>query len=123
MKKRDWWVLIAVVVLIAASFLLFRKPLHASGAYIVVISLDGEEYGRYPFGSEQEIVIAQENGKHNVVQLSRHGVHMESANCKNQNCVQQGEVTPENTANRALGGWIICLPNRVTVELIREELP
>ena len=53
--------------------------------------------------------------------LDGQGVYMESANCENQQCVHQGVVSPENIADRYLGGSIVCLPNRVLVELEAEQ--
>ena len=55
----------------------------------------------------------------------RHGdcIDMHEANCDNQDCVEQGEVTLENKDTRILGNMIICLPNQVTLQLYsRDEL-
>ena len=45
------------------------------------------------------------------------GVRMESSSCKNQICVKQGTISLETADELALGRWIICLPNGVSVEL------
>ncbi len=44
-------------------------------------------------------------------------VHMDYSSCENQLCVQQGSVSAKNRFFRALGSQIVCLPNRVMIEL------
>ena len=46
---------------------------------------------------------------------------MESSNCDNQDCVGQGEVTLENRDSRILFNMVICLPHRLTLELLTRE--
>jgi hypothetical protein len=43
---------------------------------------------------------------------------MESSNCDNQNCVQQGEVTLDNREERLLFNMVICLPHELQLELL-----
>ena len=50
-----------------------------------------------------------------------YGVVMASSTCHNQLCVHMGEVTLDNWELRANQTFIICLPNRVTVELVVKE--
>ena len=42
---------------------------------------------------------------------------MKEANCKNQNCIHQGRGDRRQHRHRYLGARIICLPNKVIVEL------
>lgn len=42
---------------------------------------------------------------------------MTEADCPNQDCVQMGAVTAENLETRAMGGFIVCLPYRLAVEV------
>lgn len=59
----------------------------------------------------------------NIVHVTPTSIDMHEANCDNQDCVEQGEVTLENKDTRILGNWIICLPNQVTLQLYsRDEL-
>ena len=57
----------------------------------------------------------------NVIHLTPEGVWMEEANCQNQDCVGQGEVTLENRYERILSNMIICLPNQVVLQLYSPE--
>lgn len=59
----------------------------------------------------------------NIVHVTPTSINMHEANCENQDCVEQGEVTLENKDTRILGNMIICLPNQVTLQLYsRDEL-
>ena len=73
-----------------------------------------------PFGEEHTVLIHQINGSENLVRLTGEAVYMDSANCDGQDCVNMGEVTRENLETRVLGGFIICLPNMIVVE-VRSE--
>lgn len=59
----------------------------------------------------------------NIVHVTPTSIDMHEANCDNQDCVEQGEVTLENKDTRILGNRIICLPNQLTLQLYsRDEL-
>ena len=59
----------------------------------------------------------------NIVHVTPTSIDMHEANCDNQDCVEQGEVTLENKDTRILGNMIICLPNQETLQLYsRDEL-
>ena len=57
----------------------------------------------------------------NVVHLTPDGVWMEEANCEGHDCVGEGKVTLENREERVLWNMIICLPHRLSLELITRE--
>ena len=57
----------------------------------------------------------------NVLHLTPNGVRMEDANCEGHDCVEEGEVTLENREERVLWNMIICLPHRLSLELITRE--
>ena len=42
---------------------------------------------------------------------------MEEADCHGQDCVKMEPVTRDNLEMRVMGGFIICLPHRVSVEV------
>ena len=74
-------------------------------------------------GSSQDLILmsTQEDGSVNVVEISERGAVMASSTCHNQLCVQMGEVTLDNWETRPNQQFIICLPNRVSVELVVKE--
>ena len=115
MTKRDA-LLILAVALIAGGLLLWRFTRNAAASGTIYIYVDGQLYTSAPAGKEQLIRVEQENGSVNEVQITEDAVSMASSTCTNQDCVHQEPLTADNLDQRALGEWIICLPNRVTVE-------
>ena len=86
-------------------------------AYLL-ITVGDTTYSPYPLRQEGNLTIRQQDGeKVNVVHVTPDSVTMASSTCDNQLCVGEGTVTLENKENRILGGYIICLPNGVTLEL------
>ena len=70
-----------------------------------------------PFSENHQIRILQPDGSENTILMTGDLVRMEDANCGNQDCVQMGDVTRENLEERILGGFIICLPHQIVVEV------
>ena len=124
MKKRHLWLIVAVLAIVAAGVALMTlrpaSPVRADED-TVIITVDGREYMRVPLSSPQVVTIAQDNGAVNVVEVSARGAVMRSSTCENQLCVHMGEVTTDNWEWRPNGAFIICLPNRVSVELAVKE--
>ena len=83
----------------------------------VYITLNGEELITLPFGEAHTIRIIQPDGGENTVTMTGKAVSMTEANCPGHDCVQMGEVTAENLEVRVMGGFIICLPHRISVEV------
>ena len=123
LRRLPGWVwLLPAVIAVAAALIFFGRP----GATpvtedTVIIRVDDREYLRVPLSQPQTVTIEQADGSVNVVEVSDHGAVMRSSTCHNQLCVHQGKVTYENYATRYYGQNIICLPNRVTVELVLSD--
>lgn len=81
----------------------------ASDSPLVVVSLDNRTYGIYPL-DENRTVDIENGGNSNVLEIRDSGATMLSASCDNQICVHTGTITRP-------GESIICLPNRVIVEI------
>ena len=123
MDKKNWLVIaaIAVVALLMLAMTLLLRPMQAVEEAVVLIGVDGRQYARVPLSRPQTVTVAQENGSVNVIEVSDHGAVMHSSTCDNQLCVQMGEVTVDNWEFRPNQQFIICLPNRVSVELAVTE--
>ena len=123
MNKKNWMVIavivLAAVLLLAMTFL--QRPMTAVEEDTVIISVDGKEYARVPLSKPRTVTVTQEDGSVNVVEVSDHGAVMAHSTCDNQLCVGEGTVTLDNKDTRILGGYIICLPNKVTLELYSAE--
>lgn len=83
----------------------------------VYVTLDGKPLLDLPFAEEHSVRIVQPDGGENTVMMTGSSVYMTEANCEGQDCVQMGEVTRENLEVRVMGGFIICLPHRISVEV------
>lgn len=144
MKRRDFWVIGAVVLaglaLFAFSRLLKpgvsvsgRKPLTLTagadadtgklpGANSYLRIKQGQDYyDLIPLLGPDEIFITGSNGWENVVHIDKDSVKMHSANCPNQDCVRQGEMTLSNISVRVFQKWITCLPHQVSLELLTRQ--
>ena len=86
----------------------------------VYITCDGQPLLDLPFGEAHSVQIIQDDGSENTVAITEDAVYMEHADCDNQDCVHMGAVTRENLELRVMGGFIICLPHKISVE-VRED--
>ena len=115
-RKKDALIVLAALALAAAALL---TAIWGRGGATdsVRIYVDGALYAEMPLNEDGEIRVEQADGSVNVVAVEDGAAFMAYSSCKNQLCVQQGRVSAGGWALRALGRQIICLPNRVTVEM------
>lgn len=83
----------------------------------VYVTLDGAALIDLPFSQPRTVEIVQPDGAVNAVAFTGEAVYMDHANCENQDCVDMGQVTLDNLEVRVMGGFIICLPHKVSVEV------
>lgn len=76
---------------------------------IVLISVDGMQKMVLDITKDGEYVIEGTNGN-NVLAIVDGKVYMNEASCPDKLCVNMGEIS-------ASGQTIICLPNRIVVEI------
>lgn len=107
MKRRDW--ISAAVILAAALIIALVSKLTAEPAQALRITVNGETYGIYDITEDQEIKINDTN----ICQIENGKVRMTGADCPDQICVHTAEISKD-------GGSIICLPNRIVLEIISE---
>jgi len=107
LKKNDIILFLSVVGL--AFILLLSGWLKSENGDTVIITHGTEEYGEYPLYRDTVINI---NGT-NTVRIENGAAYMESATCPDHLCIRQGKVTDSSKK-------IICLPNRVTVEVTKQ---
>lgn len=87
----------------------------------VRIQVDGVTKAMIPLTEPQTITLRQPTGEENVIEITSRGAVMKSANCHNQDCVHMGAVTVDNWESRVNEAFIVCLPHKVTVELVVRE--
>ena len=108
MKKADFILLFAVLFL-AGAMLLGTKLTKTEGD-TVIITKDGEVFGEYPLSSQMEVPV----GESNTVKIQDGTAYMHSATCPDKLCIRQGKVADSSKK-------IVCLPNRVTVEVTKKS--
>lgn len=106
MKKKDW-ILILIVVCVAVCAYLSHQLLRNTGAGEVIVKVDGKHTGTYSLDEDQEIRINQGS---NVLEIKNGRADMIDADCPDQLCVHQKAISANNEN-------IICLPNKVVVEI------
>ena len=108
LKKSDI-VLIAGFLIFAAAFWFVFSP--AQGGDTVVIKSNGKIYEEVPLGQNKEIPIYSENGTlTNIVTIQNNEAFISYASCPGRLCAAHKPIGPG-------GGVIVCLPNRVSVEI------
>lgn len=100
-----------VIVCIAFLALLAHLVIGTDGAGKVTVKVNGELKGTYSLAEDQEIEI---NGGTNILQIKNGRADMTEADCPDQLCVNQRAVSRQ-------GESIICLPNKVIVEVESSE--
>ncbi len=106
MKKKE--IMLAAAILLAAlllwGILTLIKP---SGGDTLRITVNNQLYGEYSLKEDQTIRIGQTN----ICEIKDGAVRMVKADCPDHLCMKSEAVTGE-------GGTIVCLPNRVILEVI-----
>lgn len=105
-KERNDRILIVGIIVCAVMLTVIFIFKGSSVGTTVVVSVDGEEYGRYSLLKEQVVQI----GDTNTLVIHNHEADMLFADCPDQICVKHTPIseTDEN---------IICLPNKVVVTI------
>ncbi|WP_232695812.1 NusG domain II-containing protein [Brevibacillus daliensis] len=119
MKRGD--LLIIGVVLVVALVLLVPRFLgnnssekkHNDQRY-ALITVDNKEYKKVPLTEEEQMITVETSHGKNVLKVHNNGIEMHEADCADQVCKSFGFITePYQT--------IVCLPNRVLVEIVGGE--
>ncbi len=110
-KKAD--IVLLIIILVVGIPLSVLSLTEGIGGDKVRISLDGEIYGVYPLGEDREIDVT-EDGHTNHITIKDGQVSMSYSTCRNQVCVNTGAISQTKDA-------IVCLPNRVVVEIISSD--
>ena len=105
MKKNDW-ILLGVICAAAGFLFLWRFLQPSPESAEIEIKVDGSLQGTYSLWEDQEIAI----GNTNVLVISDGKAKMRSAECPDQICVRQKAISKK-------GETIVCLPNKVIVEV------
>ncbi|RAV04757.1 NusG domain II-containing protein [Paenibacillus sp. YN15] len=113
-KKADL-ILLASLLLIASFFIVFPillKGKSPEGQELFArITVDGKLYKTVALSAaEQELEIRTKYG-YNLLKLHDGGIQMIKADCPDRLCLTFGAIT-------SIGQTIVCLPNRLMVEVV-----
>lgn len=111
--KKDL-VLILVIVIAAAAVWIGYHLLNGGDGTQVRITVDGEEYGVYYLDEDQTIEIETDGVVTNTLVIEDGKADMIEANCPDGLCVNQRAISSG-------GETIVCLPNKIVVEVIADE--
>ena len=110
-QKNDLLFLGAILLLVAIgilALLLFRTE-----GSTVVVTVDGELWGEYSLEKDRSVEIRTPNG-YNLLIISNGYAYVQTASCPDGICSSHRPI-------RYTGESIICLPNKVVVEVRSQE--
>lgn len=99
----------ASVIAVSAVLLSVRFFFQEEGASVIV-QKDAAVYGTYPLSKNQEVEI----GDGNRIEIQDGEVRMVYSGCPDHLCEYQGAISRD-------GEMIVCLPNRVVVQIDDES--
>ena len=109
MKKNDWILVASILVIAGIGFLIYMS-FGTQTAGLVKVTVDGEVFGTYSLEKEQEIEI----NDFNCLIIKDGYADMAEADCPDQICVEHKPISKNKET-------IVCLPNKVIVEIVGGE--
>ena len=97
-------VTVALIIAVALGVFLFSKD-----GDTVVVTVDGQIYGEYPLSVDRQVEIVNGEG-YNLLVIEGGEAFVKSASCPDGICSSHRAVSKD-------GESIICLPNKVVVEI------
>lgn len=119
--KRGDVLLIVVLVLLGSSWLFLRQLLESRetvdpASLRAEIQVDGDAYRSVPLGGGEETIEIHTKYGNNTLKVFDGGIQMVYADCPKKISMQMGFISRP-------GETIICVPNRVYVEVVRSGAP
>jgi hypothetical protein len=112
-KKRNDLIFISALLLLVllsgSALLLFR-----SEGDRAVVTLDGRTVGEYSLSEDREVRIESDGGGYNILVIKDGKASVSSASCPDGICSSHRSI-------KMKGESIICLPNKVVVEIRNEK--
>ena len=108
MKKNDFFFILFVIFVLAVSYPVMKYT--AKGGDTVKITVDGRLFSEKPLSENCEIPINDTN----TAVIENGTVYMKYASCPDKLCIHQGRI--RNSSKK-----IICLPNKVVIEVIKKS--
>ncbi len=109
--KRNTWILIAVILILAGAFYLLNRYVLQEDGAAALVTVDDKEIGRYSLSEDQTVTL---NGGTNTLVIRDGCADVTDADCPDQICVNQKKISRN-------GESIICLPNKLVVSIVGSE--
>ncbi|CEI72129.1 MULTISPECIES: NusG domain II-containing protein [Romboutsia] len=113
LKKLDIIIIVSLLILSFVPSIIFSKSLSKNfNSTYVSIKVNGKFYDNIPLSSfkdEKTFTIKSKHGTNDVL-VKDNKIKIIKANCKDELCIKQGEISN-------VGENIICLPNELIIEI------
>ncbi|MCR4955109.1 MAG: NusG domain II-containing protein [Lachnospiraceae bacterium] len=115
-KLKNDLILVTVLLLVAVITFFAMKVYQkqTTNHAMVVVSVDGKEWGRYPLNKNCKKVISLSDGQYNELTIKDGYADMTDATCPDKICVHHKKISKN-------GETLVCLPHKVVVEIESEE--
>ncbi len=110
--KKDMIFIAVLAAALAGIFAVFA--LGRDAGVTVRITVDGELYGSWPLSDDCEVNVMIDGKTTNVMEIRDGKADMTEADCPDQLCVHQKAISKDRET-------IVCLPNRVVVQITGGE--
>lgn len=113
MKKYDWLIAAAVIIIALLWLGIQNLVLNENGTEITVTS-GGNVTAAYSLLEDNTITFTDEKGGRNVLVIREGRAVMSEADCPDKLCTRQKAISKK-------GGSIICLPHKLAIEVTKGE--
>ena len=117
LKKLDIVIIILLFILSFTPNIIFSKTISNSNKLVYAsIKIDGKLYDNIPLSTnkgEKKLNIKSSTGNNSIL-IRDNTIKVISADCKDDFCVKQGEISK-------VGESIICLPHKLIIEIKGDE--
>lgn len=105
--KKEWIIIFLTLIMALGAILVLSM---AGGKQVAVVTLNGQEYGRYSLKEDRVITI--ENGDNsNILEIKEGSIWMKKANCPDKLCEKMAHLSEDKQ------GVIVCLPHELIVSV------
>lgn len=113
-KKLNLILVVAIAAVACAGLVVTRlTEANTDADTATVVIRDGaQNVYELPLGQDATKTVTTDLGT-NVIEIKDGRVHVEEADCPNQDCVHQGWID-------AAGQQLVCLPHKLTVDIVDE---
>jgi hypothetical protein len=101
--------LIFALLTLGVSAFLITEAMREPGS-VVTVSVDGKKIAEYPLSQNREYIL---NGGTNILVIENGKAYITYASCPDKVCMNQGKISLS-------GERIVCLPNKVMIEVLRD---